>query len=64
MKKSHPIQEVTRLNRAAFRFAPEEVRAGSLSGTLETLLGAVLGGDGMCTEFTCTLYAPSAPNKP
>jgi hypothetical protein len=58
-KKSQAPQEMTRLNPAAFRFAPEEVRGGGLLSRLETLLGPLLTGDGMCTEFSCTLYAPA-----
>jgi hypothetical protein len=58
MKKSVKIPEITRFNRGALRINARELRQGGLDGHLDALLAAVLGGDGACTEFTCTLYAP------
>ena len=59
MKKNVKTPEITRLNRGALRIDARELRQGSLD--LDSLLATVLGGDGACTEFTCTLYAPFVP---
>ena len=59
MKKS---AQMTRFNRAAFRFTAETARSGRLDLLLDEALTRVLGSDGTtCTTFTCSVYAPPPP---
>lgn len=66
MKKTRAAQdaaqEMTRLNRAAFRIGAGAVRGGRLDLLLDETLAQVFGGEpagtGACTTFTCNMYAP------
>ena len=67
MKKTRAFAEMTRLNGAAFRIGAEAVGSDGLESLLEETLAQVFGGDGttgVCTEFTCNVYAPPLPPPP
>ena len=59
MKKSRVPGEIVRLNKAAFRLSPQEIRSGNLDALVDEALSRVLGtGDLSCVQYSCNLYAP------
>lgn len=64
MRKSRVPKEFVRLNGAAFRLSPEEIRAGNLEALVDAALSRVLGGvalDAGCVQYSCNMYAPTPP---
>ena len=68
MKRNGAQQEMTSLNRAAFRIGAGALRGKGLELLLEEALARVTGGLGTgatdsatCTEFSCNLYVPPPP---
>jgi hypothetical protein len=60
MRKSRAREEIVRLNQAAFRLNPREIRTGNLEALVDAALARVLGGEEVqsCVQYTCNLYAP------
>ena len=60
MRKSRLSREVVRLNAAAFRLNPQEIRAGNLEALVDEALSRVSGEtqDLSCVQYNCNLYAP------